>query len=345
MGLGLAFESSCDETGVALVRDGVEVLAQPLFSQIDLHRPYGGIVPEFASRAHFDKFSLLLDHVLQENKLAAGMLDFVAVTVKPGLVGSLLVGFQTALATARFFQAPLIGIHHLEAHLTAIRLSGVKNIPYPCLGLLLSGGNSAIYHMTDIGKLAVVGDTLDDACGEALDKAATLLGLGYPGGPLIEKYAAQFEADPQNSDLLQRGNVFPRLLKDLPRNQVAFSFSGLKTALSVFMQKNPTYPIGALAYFFQETVIEAIVRNVEHAFLMKGKLPLVAAGGVMANQAIRKALQRICDRHGVALYVPEFKYCTDNAAMIASCADLYFSTGKKGYPLSVSPENSFNAYE
>lgn len=192
MGLALAFESSCDETGVALVENGRRVLAAPLSARLRCTALMAALYPNTPSaRAHLEKFTPLLSEILNAHRLKPGDLDFVAVTTRPGLIGALLVGYQSARACARFFQAPLIGVHHLEAHLAAVRLSGHET-PFPSLGLMLSGGNSAIYELKKPGDIRVLGDTLDDAAGEALDKAAQILGLGYPGGPRIEERAEAF---------------------------------------------------------------------------------------------------------------------------------------------------------
>lgn len=343
MALGLAFESSCDETGVALVEDGQRVIAAPLYSQLSEHRPYGGIVPEYASRAHLEKFTPLLAEILRLQPLQPGDLSYVAATTRPGLVGALLVGYQTALACARHFGVPLIGVHHLEAHLAAVSLSGIS-VPYPHLGLILSGGNSAIYRLHSPGKVAVLGDTLDDAAGEALDKAAQILGLGYPGGPLIERaarrYAETHDVKPGDETRLAAENPFPLILKSLPRGEIRFSFSGIKTAL-LRAAGSPGRSIEFFAFHYQERIVEHIVRNLEHAIAQFPNLPVVAAGGVMANTRLRRALQNLCHEKKTQLYIPELRYCTDNAAMVAAAAHLYFSSGIESPFTAVSSSNSF----
>lgn len=344
MGLGLAFESSCDETGVALVEDGRRIVSAPLFSQIAMHRPYGGIIPEYASRAHLEKFTPLLAEILKDRKLVVGDLDYVAVTTRPGLVGALLVGYQTARAAARHFQAPLIGVHHLEAHLAAVRLSG-HEMPYPALGMILSGGNSAIYRLLGPGQTQLIGDTLDDAAGEALDKAAQILRLGYPGGPEIEKQAAQY--------LEQRGfttgeeyrldneNPFPLIMKSLERERVQFSFSGIKTSLLRRFDPQRAAEMPALAFFYQERIVEHIVRNLAHATNSHPGLPVIAAGGVLANGRLRRALTSLCEKSGVRLLIPENRFCTDNAAMVAAAAELYFASGIESPYTDISSNNAF----
>jgi N6-L-threonylcarbamoyladenine synthase len=345
MGLGLAFESSCDETGVALVEDGRRVICAPLYSQIAMHRPYGGIIPEYASRAHLEKFTPLLAEIIKTRQLVPGDLDYVAVTTRPGLVGALLVGYQTARAAARHFQAPLIGVHHLEAHLAAVRLSG-NELPYPAIGMILSGGNSAIYRLHGPGKTVLIGDTLDDAAGEALDKAAQILQLGYPGGPEIEKHAARY-LDQRGyttgeESKLETENPFPVIMKSLGREQVQFSFSGIKTSL--LRRFDPTTPevMPALAFFYQERIVEHIVRNLSHAITANGQLPVVAAGGVLANGRLRRALQLQCEKQGVRLLIPENRFCTDNAAMVAAAAELYFAARVESPYTDISSNNAFS---
>jgi N6-L-threonylcarbamoyladenine synthase len=346
VGLALAFESSCDETGVALVEDGRRVVTAPLFSQIATHRPYGGIVPEYASRAHLEKFTQLTEEILRQHPLKPGDLDYVAVTTRPGLIGALLVGYQTATAAARYFKAPLIGVHHLEAHLAAVRLSGM-DIPYPALGLLLSGGNSAVYRLAAPGKIHLIGDTLDDAAGEALDKAAQILSFGYPGGPLIEKAATAYAETrgiaPGEEDKLERENIFPVILKSLPREKVEFSFSGIKTSLLRYRTDNPDSDANMLAFFYQERIVEHILRNLKHALAAQGPLPVIAAGGVLANKRLRRGLETTCAAAGAKLLVPEFKYCTDNAAMVAAAAQLYFENGLTAPYENVTSNNGFLA--
>ncbi|MBS0618044.1 MAG: tRNA (adenosine(37)-N6)-threonylcarbamoyltransferase complex transferase subunit TsaD [Spirochaetes bacterium] len=342
--LALGFESSCDETGVALVEDGRRVLAAPLFSQIALHRPYGGVVPEYASRAHLEKFTLLTQEILVQHSLRPGDISFVAVTTRPGLVGALLVGYQTARAAARFFRAPLIGVHHLEAHLAAVRLSNIE-LPYPALGLLLSGGNSAIYRLEQPGCVEKLGDTLDDAAGEALDKAAQILGMGYPGGPLVEEAARAWAETrgitPGDETQIESENIFPIIMHSLPRDKISFSFSGIKTALMRYRTSTPPADIRSLAFFYQERIVEHITRNLRHALDLFPQLPVVAAGGVLANERLRRELTRLCVEKNVQLLIPERAYCTDNAAMVAAAAHLYFARGITSQYANVTSANTF----
>lgn len=343
MGLALAFESSCDETSVALVEDGRRVLCAPVYSQLREHSPYGGIVPEYASRAHLEKFSFLLKEILVQYPLKPGVLDYVAVTTRPGLIGALLVGYHSALACARFFRAPLIGVHHLEAHFAAIRLCGAE-LPYPALGLLLSGGNSALYLLRGPGEVEVLGDTADDAAGEALDKAAQILGLGYPGGPAIERAAQQYRelravAEGAEAELDDE-NPFPIILRDLPRTEIRFSFSGIKTAL-LRLAQSQNHSTDFLAFHYQERIVEHAARNLSHALWRHPGLPVIAAGGVLANQRLRRALAKVCQSQGSSLLIPELRFCTDNAAMVAAAAQLYFERSMPSPFTQVSADKSF----
>ncbi|RME93540.1 MAG: tRNA (adenosine(37)-N6)-threonylcarbamoyltransferase complex transferase subunit TsaD [Candidatus Hydrogenedentota bacterium] len=318
--IGLGIESSCDETSVAIVKDASTVLAEATFSQIALHKPYAGVVPEIASRAHQEKFPYLLQEVFQKAEVSLYSLDYVAVTMRPGLVGSLLTGFITGKTIAELSGAKLIPIHHLEAHFYAILLNGHK-IQYPFLGFLISGGNTALYRMDALGKMNLIGDTMDDAAGEALDKAASLLHLPYPGGPSIEQIAKQAKGKQKKK------NPFPRPLHT-HQNEIRFSYSGLKTALLYHLQKNPIkneQEKAEIAFYFQQRLIEHLSNNLEKAIVQNPDLNLViAAGGVTANQEIRKQFQEICTKYNKTLLIPALKYCTDNAAMIAALGGMYY---------------------
>ncbi|MDH4262752.1 MAG: tRNA (adenosine(37)-N6)-threonylcarbamoyltransferase complex transferase subunit TsaD [Spirochaetia bacterium] len=327
---GIGIESSCDETGIAIIKNGNEIIANPVFSQIDLHKIYGGVVPEMASRMHLEKFPALLQEILNQYRSEFNRASYIAVTVRPGLTGSLLIGYYLALGIKTVLKVPVIPIHHLEAHFYANVLDNElfknKTLEYPFIGLLLSGGNSSIYKVSGLGKLELIGDTLDDACGEAYDKAAALLGLDYPGGPEIEKRAKSFyESNPE----LKRGNIetenpLPKILKDQNRNQCNFSFSGIKTALYYFIRSNPDHDTDHLCWCFQERVFDIIERNVKHALSLTKFKNLVTGGGVMSNQTLRKRISSICDEMGVKLYCPSPSLCTDNGAMIGALGYYYF---------------------
>ena len=340
---GLGIESSCDETGISLVEDGVNVIANPLFSQIELHKQFKGVVPENASRAHLEKIPYLVREALE--KLGDRKLDYIAVTVKPGLVGSLLVGFNTALALSRIYRVPIIPIHHLEAHLYAIQIEDKLTrkpgeVNYPFLGLLLSGGNSALYKIKALGEVQIIGDTLDDACGEALDKAAAKLGLPYPGGPYIEKAA---KAAGQQS----KKNPLPKILKNQKNDEFNFSFSGLKTSLMYVLQKIEKghlekYSVEQLCYFYQERAFELISRNLKNAILHHDIKNVIAAGGVLANSMLTEHLKTAVKEVGAEIQIPPLKLCTDNAAMIASIGCFYFRENRIESIQKVTSDNGFS---
>lgn len=342
---GLGIESSCDETAVALVQNGREIIAAPIFSQIEIHKPYGGVIPENASRAHLDKIPWLLKETL--DMLPGGLpnLSYIAVTVKPGLTGSLLVGYNTALAVSLLSKAPVIPVHHLEAHLSAALLTGTEIHP-PYLGLLLSGGNSAIYQINALAQADVLVDTLDDACGEAFDKAASLLNLPYPGGPKLEQAAWRFMRENNitvtHEQSWRERNPLPVILKDQKRENPKFSFSGIKTALLyLIQQKRGMYTTEALAYFFLQRVTDIVTRNIGLTLKATGLKTVVFAGGVAANSYIRKHIEKKCESYAARFIVPPKDLCTDNAAMVAAVGYLYFKEGVFPEQKFVTSDNSF----
>lgn len=337
--LGLGIESSCDETSVAIVADGQRSLANVIFSQIEAHAPFRGVVPEIASRAHLEKINYLYEEALARAEITARDLDYVAVTVCPGLIGSLMVGAQFAKCLSLVQGLPLILVDHLEAHLYAPCLDAALpgedayRPQYPFLGLLLSGGNSAIYRVDGPGRMMLLGDTMDDACGEAFDKIATLLDLPYPGGPHIERTAREYEASagspafagfPTHAGDPERGQggvcIFPKLLRNLAGDQLAFSFSGIKTAVARAHREGVDG--GRICRDFQHTAFELVERNLRRAVKQTGIARIVASGGVLANGFLRErlaALRPELEARGGALVWPEQKFlCTDNAGMIAA---------------------------
>jgi len=320
---GIGIESSCDETGIAIVKNGTQIIANPIFSQIDLHKFYGGVVPEMASRMHMEKFPALLEKIMQEYRKEFFRASYIAVTVRPGLVGSLFVGYYLALGIKNVLGIPIIPAHHLEAHFYSGALNGEK-IEYPFIGLLLSGGNSSIYKVSGIGKMELMGDTLDDACGEAFDKAASLLGLQYPGGPEIESRAREFQVDNATEIAGKIKNPLPELLKNQNQDQFNFSFSGIKTALYYYLKSNPDYNINYLCWCFQERIINAISKNVINALKATNIKNLVAGGGVMSNQTLRTRILKICEERNVKFICPPPRLCTDNGAMIGALGYYYF---------------------
>ncbi len=314
--LGIGIESSCDETSVAIVRNGAEVLANEIFSQIAIHQEYFGVVPEIASRAHLETINALIDRALSEAGVGFGDLSYVAVTNRPGLVGSLLIGLQSAKAISFSLGIPLVAINHLEAHLYAPFLEG-NSVEYPLIGLLVSGGNTALYRLEGAGEMRVIGRTVDDAVGEAFDKVSKHLNLGYPGGPLIEKLARQARI---------RRQLFPKILPE-PGNDFRFSYSGIKTAVITYLREHPEVDRAELAYGFQERALELLVRRLFEAARAEGVQSMVVAGGVAANGRLRELLREGM-REGERILIPSPLLCTDNAAMVAGLGYQYFMRGE-----------------
>ena len=301
----LGIETSCDETGVAVYEDGRGIVAEALASQIALHRPYGGIVPELASRDHIAKLPGLVRQVLDEAGWAPGDLDAIAYTAGPGLIGALMVGGSFAVATAYGLGIPAVPVHHMEAHLLIGRLEAVT-LDFPFVSLLVSGGHSMLVDVEAVGRYRVVGNTLDDAAGEAFDKVARLLGLPYPGGPALAALAEQ--GDPAAFDL-------PRPLID---RGLDMSFSGLKTAVRRIVEAGHGPEVAAnIAASFQAAVVDTLVAKCARAVETLGRQRLVIAGGVGANRSLRARLRAWGEAEGVEVYYPRPAFCTDNGAMIA----------------------------
>jgi N6-L-threonylcarbamoyladenine synthase len=324
----LGIETSCDETAAAVVEDGANILSDVVASQVDIHRRYGGIVPEVASRQHLITALPVVESAMAEAKAVWQDIDAVAVTVGPGLAGSLLVGVNVAKAVALAWGLPLIGINHLEGHIYANWLSGDKPV-FPCLCLIVSGGHSDLVLMRGHGEFEKLGRTRDDAAGEAFDKAARILDLGYPGGPAIEKAATGSAAS------------FP-----LPRAWLKgsddFSFSGLKTALLHLVRDNdfsaPSLAAEAAASF-QQAVVDVLVTKTIQAAERLGVKQILLAGGVAANKALRDCFTA---NSPVPVLIPPPSLCTDNAAMIAACGYYHCNLGKiDGYDIDVVPSLSF----
>lgn len=311
----LGVESSCDDTAAAVLQDG-RVLSNIVASQHDIHGKYGGIVPELASRSHIRNVLPVVYAALDEAKLTLDDIDAVAATAGPGLVGSLLVGLSTAKAIAFARGLPFVGVNHLEGHLLSILLE--ENVEFPFLALLVSGGHTSLYVVNELGRYRCMGTTRDDAAGEAYDKVAKVLGLGYPGGPVIDRLA-------------RNGNPsavrFPRARLKPPRHKPAggdvrfeFSFSGLKTAVWQHVRDHPVaneQVVADLAASFQEAVIDMLIDNSLGAMRHCGAERLVIAGGVAANSRLRQRAADVAAAHGFSVHIPSMRYCTDNAAMIA----------------------------
>jgi N6-L-threonylcarbamoyladenine synthase len=304
----LGIETSCDETAAALVAGDRRVLAEAVLSQLAEHRPYGGVVPEIAARSHLDHLDQLIRRVMGEAKLAFSGLSGIAATGGPGLIGGVMVGVMTAKAIAAVAGKPFLAVNHLEGHALTARLT--DGVEFPYLLLLVSGGHCQLLLVEDVGRYRRLGTTIDDAAGEAFDKAAKLLGLGYPGGPALEQAAASGDA---------ARIPLPRPL--LGRPGADFSFSGLKTALRHRLAETGEGAAADLAAGFQAAVIDCLADRTANAIGMaRGLAPvtaLVVAGGVAANKALRRRLERVAAEGGLPLVAPPVRYCTDNAAMIA----------------------------
>ncbi len=309
--IGLGLESSCDETAASVVADGSKILSNCIFSQIDLHSIFSGVVPEIASRAHLEKINPLIGSALSEAGIKFSDLDYVAATNRPGLIGSLMIALQSAKAISFTLGIPLVAVNHLEAHLYAPFLEG-GDLSYPFMGLLISGGNTVLYHVTGPGEMEVVGRTVDDAVGESYDKISKFLGLGYPGGPVIDRLARS---------AVQRKKIFTRLMPDPADTR--FSYSGLKTAVINFIRQNPGTEMEEVAWSFQECALELLVRRLFAAARERGVKMMVVAGGVAANSRLRELLEENSMPDEKVL-IPSPLMCTDNAAMIAGIACQYY---------------------
>ena len=319
MSVILGIESSCDETGIAIVRDGREVLANVIASQIDIHKVFGGVVPEIASRQHTKVISQLVKQVMDE---AGVPIDAIAATQGPGLMGSLLVGLSFAKALAYSWKLPFIPVHHIEGHLFSAFL-GEKTPEFPFLALVVSGGHTQIIQCDRPHHYCILGTTRDDAVGESFDKVARLLDLPYPGGPSIQKAAAA--GNPKAYD-------FPRAMRN--RAGLEFSYSGLKTAVLYAMQDGAVN-VPDIAASFQAAAIDILLIKVKQAIQQTNAQRLVVAGGVAANQLLR---DRVTTELGIDVFMPPFKYCIDNGAMIAAAGDSLFKHGKFGdFTMTPSP--------
>jgi len=330
----LGIESSCDETAIALLDSPQKILANVIATQDTLHAVFGGVVPEIASRRHMEVIVPLLNRALTDAKKNLKEIDAIAVTNAPGLLGSLLVGLSFAKALAYAGNKPLVGVNHLEGHLNAARLEN-NNIKYPHIGLVVSGGHTSLYLVKDFGKYKLLGATRDDAAGEAFDKVAKLLGLGYPGGPLVDGLAKN--GDPKafrfTKPKLNRGSTFEK-------GEFDFSFSGLKTAVMLEMKRHDLTKIlpqhkADIAASFQRTVVDIIVQQILTSCKKYRCSVATISGGVAANSELRTSLEKATLENGIKLYLPSIPFCTDNAAMIAFVGAKKFELGKKS-PLSLS---------
>jgi N6-L-threonylcarbamoyladenine synthase len=326
----LAVETSCDETAAAVVADGTTIRSSVISSQIELHRPYGGVVPELASRHHLELIQPVIQQAIRE---AAVPLDAVAATYGPGLASSLLIGLNAGKGMALALGKPFIGINHVEAHLYSPLLANNAWDALPMVALIVSGGHTILAHVPSIGRHEILGQTLDDAAGEAFDKVAKLLGLRYPGGPEVERGAVA-------------GNptaiAFPRSL--LHGDHFNFSFSGLKTAVLYHVRKHPQHQIPDICASFQEAAVEILVGKTIRAALETGARTVSASGGVAINGRFRAALASACRQHDLRLLLAPATLCTDNAAMIAALAYYKLRDGAaSGWSLDVAPSIGLGA--
>jgi N6-L-threonylcarbamoyladenine synthase len=314
----LALESSCDETAAAVVRDGRKILSNLIASQTDVHSVYGGVVPELASRRHLEIINPLVDAALQQAGVSKKQLDGVVVTRGPGLIGALLVGLSYAKAFAYACRIPVIGVHHIEGHILAIQLE--QEVEYPFLAAAVSGGHTHLFRVDGIGQYRLLGRTVDDAAGEAFDKVAKMLGLSYPGGPVIDKLA-------QSSD--DGGIVFPRPL--LKKKNYDFSFSGMKTAVLNHLNRLESAPdeqqVAQIAAAFQTATVDVLTQKALRAAEAEGLQRIVVAGGVACNSGLRKRFAELAVEKDLDIHFPAPKLCADNAAMLAVAGDFYLSKG------------------
>jgi N6-L-threonylcarbamoyladenine synthase len=315
----LAIESSCDETSVSIIKNGSVEIATVVLSQMDTHANYGGVVPEIASRMHVENITLVIEECLQIAKMSMGDIDAIAVTYGPGLIGSLLVGVQAAKTLSLLFNKPLIPVHHIAGHIYANNL--VEPLKFPLLALVVSGGHTDLIYMKEHYSFERIGGTLDDAVGEAYDKVARVIGVPYPGGPLVDKLAHSGE---DTYDL-------PIPLDDDTYN---FSFSGLKSAVINLVhneaQRGNEINKTNLATSFQNRVVDILVKKTLRAMKEYDVTNLIVAGGVSANRGLRERLEKECKIHNYNLTVPQIKYCTDNAAMIGAAGYFAYQSGHIG---------------
>lgn len=322
----LGIETSCDETGVAIYDSEQGLMSHALYSQVEIHAEYGGVVPELASRDHVRKVAPLIRQVMLESNSSKDDIDGIAFTKGPGLMGALLVGAATASSLAWAWGVPAIGIHHLEGHLLAPMLEEENKVEFPFIALLVSGGHTMLIEVDELGKYKLLGESLDDAVGEAFDKTAKLLGLSYPGGPVLAKLA-----EDGNPDRFK----FPRPMTNRPG--LDFSFSGLKTFAITTVQKHglEQQTKADVAYAFQEAVVDTMIIKCRRAIEQRGIKRLIVAGGVGANKRLRLRLKEEMEKIGAELFFPSMQFCTDNGAMIAYA-------GYRRFALGQEPEVSFD---
>lgn len=324
----MGIESSCDETSVAIVKNGREILSNVIDTQINIHEKFGGVVPEIASRNHVEAISNVMKKAVEEANIDINQIDAVACTYGPGLVGALLVGVSYAKALSYALGKTLIGVNHIEGHIAANYISH-KELEPPFLCMMTSGGNTQIIFVKDYTNFEILGKTKDDAIGEAFDKVARVIGLGYPGGPKVDKLAQEGKPD-----------------IELPKTHLEnldFSFSGIKTAVINLNHKDPNINKADLAASFEETVTDLLLEKIQKAIDMTGVNKIVLAGGVSANSCIRRKFDELSRKKEIKIYYPELKLCTDNGAMIAAAGYYEYIKGiSSGLELNAIPNLSLN---
>jgi len=315
----LGVETSCDETGIGLVKNGKEILANVVVSSLKIHSKYGGVIPEIASRLQLESIAGVYRAAIKEARIKTEDIDLIAVTKGPGLPGSLLVGVSFAKALALSLGKPILGVNHVHSHIYANILCH-RNIKLPCAALVVSGGHTSLFYVKDFSNIEVLGRTQDDACGEAFDKVAKIMGLGYPGGPLIEKLA-------------KNGNKHKiKFSCSGTRGQLDFSFSGIKTAVLYYLKDNKSHEhslVSNLAASFQESVINVLVKKSLLACKLKNAKQLLVGGGVAANSSLREELLSAAGDSGIECFFPSFGLCMDNAAMISGIAYFLYKQGAR----------------
>lgn len=313
----LAFESSCDETSVSIIKNGFDEIATVVLSQMDIHANYGGVVPEIASRNHVENITMVIEETLTKANITMDEIDAIAVTYGPGLIGSLLIGLQAAKTLAFIYNKPLVPVHHIAGHIYANNLS--KPMEFPLISLVVSGGHTELIYMKEDYSFERIGGTLDDAVGEAYDKVARVMGLNYPGGPLVDKLAHE-------------GKDTYNLPLPLDDDSYNFSFSGIKSAVINLAhnekQRGNEINNANLATSFQNRVVEILVKKTMKALKEYKVNNLIVAGGVSANKGLREALESVCVENNINLTFPPMKYCTDNAAMIGVAGYFAYKMGK-----------------
>ncbi len=312
----LAIETSCDETSMSLIKNGSEEIATVVFTQIDIHKKFGGVVPEIASRSHIESITIVLDELLEKSKMKIEDIDIIGVTYGPGLIGSLLIGLQAAKTIAMITKKPLIPVHHIAGHIYANNLE--NRLKFPLIALVVSGGHTELIYMEEDYSFKKIGGTLDDAVGEAYDKVAKILGLDYPGGPIVDALSI-------------KGNDTYDLPYPLDDKSYNFSFSGIKSAVVNIVhnekQRKKEIRVEDMCTSFQNRVVEVITKKTMRAVKEYKVKNLIIAGGVAANNGLRNRFAILCKQNKVNLSIPKIKYCTDNAAMIGAAAYYAYKKG------------------